>query len=78
MANRKTVDDFHGKRVRVGDSVRRVRRGSDIIPLARRRAQCAIVRVEEIGTGEHLSGLVHVTGQLAWESPANFEKVEKP
>lgn len=68
------LNDINGKRLRVGQTVRRAAYGSDIIP-CERRAQCRPVQIEAIGTGEHLDGLIRTSGALAWESPANFERV---
>lgn len=70
--------DFHGERLRIGDSVRRARRGSDIIHW-KRRATLPVERVVGIGTQahEHLLGLIQVSGSVAWESPKNFEKVTR-
>ena len=68
--------DFNGERLRIGDSVRRARRGSDVIHW-KRRATLPVERIVGIGTHEHMLGLIQVSGSVAWESPKNFEKVTR-
>lgn len=59
------VKDIKGNSLRVGDTVRKVEFG----PKAIHRLIMAI------GEGEHIAGLIMVTGSIAWEAPRNFEKV---
>lgn len=69
-----TVLDINGTSFAVGDRVRRARRGSDVIPV---ESRVLYGNVRAIGDAEHVRGLVLVSGFIAWESPTNFERVEK-
>lgn len=66
------VSDINGQPMQIGDRVRRARRGSDVIPEERRTLYG---NVTAIGDGEHIAGMVKVSGFIAWESPNTFEKV---
>lgn len=67
--------DINGVEVRVGDTVRQAARGSDIIPVERRCIHGVVRAIGEAGSG--VEGSVQVAGFLAWQSPRNFERVDK-